>query len=74
MTSNKETLKVIALEDGSSAVVKVDLANPRLWEVVATFFDAARAQQYAKLTEGERREPEAEVTESELPARTARVV
>ena len=73
MTSNKETLKVIALEDGSSAVVKVDLANPRLWEVVATFFDAARAQQYAKLTEGERREPEAEVTESELPAAPKKV-
>ena len=73
MTSNKETLKVIALEDGSSAVVKVDLANPRLWEVVATFFDAARAQQYAKLTEGERPEPEAEVTESELPAAPKKV-
>jgi hypothetical protein len=73
VTSNKETLKVIALEDGSSAVVKVDLASPRLWEVVATFFDAARAQQYAKLTEGERREPEAEVTESELPAARKKV-
>jgi len=73
VTNNKETLKVIALEDGSSAVVKVDPANPRLWEVVATFFDAARAQQYAELTEGERREPEAKVTEPELPAAPKKV-
>jgi len=73
VTNNKETLKVIALEDGSAAVVKVDPANPRLWEVVATFFDAARAQQYAKLTEGERREHEAEVIEPELPAAPKKV-
>ena len=68
MTGNNETLKVVALEDGSSAVVKIDPANPRLLEVVATFYDAARAHQYAKLTEGQKREPVARLSEPEAPA------
>lgn len=68
MTSNSETLKVVALEDGSSAVVKVDPANPRLLEVVATFFDAARAHQYAKLTEDQNPEPVVRLSEPEAPA------
>ena len=68
MTSNSETLKVVALEDGSSAVVKVDPANPRLLEVVATFYDAARAHQYAKLTEDQNPEPVARLSEPEAPA------
>jgi hypothetical protein len=68
LTSNSETLKVVALEDGSSAVVKVDPANPRLLEVVATFFDAARAHQYAKLTEDQNPEPVVRVSEPEAPA------
>jgi uncharacterized membrane protein len=68
VTSNNETLKVVALEDGSSAVVKIDPANPRLLEVVATFYDAARAHQYAKLTEDQKREPVAKLSEPEAPA------
>ena len=68
MTGNNETLKVVALEDGSSAVVKIDPANPRLLEVVAKFYDAARAQQYAKLTEGQKPEPVAKVPEPVAPA------
>ena len=62
MTSKNETLKVVALEDGSSAVVKIDPANPRLLEVVATFYDAARAQQYAQPTGVEKPEPVARVS------------
>ena len=76
VTSKNETLKVVALEDGSSAVVRIDPANPRLLEVVATFYDAARAQQYAELT-GVRKArargleaklPVAKVAEPKLPA------
>lgn len=67
MTSNNETLKVLALEDGSSAVVKIDPANPRLMEVVATFYDAARAEQYAKLADSHKGEPAAKVSEPEAP-------
>jgi len=68
LTSNNETLKVVALEDGSSAVVKIDPANPRLLEVVATFYDAARAHQYAKLTEDQKPEPVAKLSEPEAAA------
>ena len=57
MTNKDETLKVVALEDGSSAVVRIDPANPRLLEVVATFYDAARAQEYAQLAAVEEPEP-----------------
>ncbi len=67
MTGTNETLRVVALEDGSSAVVKIDPANPRLLEVVATFYDAARAQQYAKLSSVQKREPVAKVSEPEAP-------
>jgi hypothetical protein len=68
LTSTNETLKVVALEDGSSAVVKIDPANPRLLEVVATFFDSARAHQYAKLTEDQNSEPVVRLAEPEAPA------
>ena len=68
MTSKNETLKVVAFEDGSSAVVRIDPANPRLLEVVATFYDAARAQQYAQLTGVEKPE-----TVTRVPAPVTRV-
>ena len=41
MGSKNKMLKVIALQDGTSAVVKIDPAAPQLLEVVATFSDAA---------------------------------
>ena len=62
MTSQTETLKVVALEDGSSAVVRIDPANPRLLEVVATFYDAARAHHYAQLTGVQKPGPAAKVS------------
>jgi uncharacterized membrane protein len=62
MTTKNETLRVVALEDGSSAVVRVDPANPRLLEVVATFYDAARAQHYAQGTGVQEPEPAAKVS------------
>jgi hypothetical protein len=71
LTSNNETLKVVALEDGSSAVVKIDPANPHLLEVVATFYDAARAHQYAKLTEDQKPEPVVRLSEPESAAAPA---
>ena len=69
VTSKNETLRVVALEDGSSAVVRIDPANPRLLEVVATFYDAARAQQYAQLAGVQEPEPEpvAKASEPKLP-------
>ncbi len=67
VTSKNETLKVVALDDGSSAVVKIDPANPRLLEVVATFYDAARAQQYVQLAGVEKPEPVATVPLATVP-------
>ncbi len=43
MASFNEKFKVISLDDGSSAVVKLDHEKPRLMEIVAIFYDAARA-------------------------------
>jgi uncharacterized membrane protein len=71
VTTKNETLKVVALEDGSSAVVKIDPANPRLLEVVATFYDVARAQHYAQMTEVQETEPVANVPEPTLPVAKA---
>ena len=71
LTSNNETLKVVALEDGSSAVVKIDPANPHLLEVVATFYDVARAHQYAKLTEDQKPEPVVRLSEPEAAPKAA---
>ncbi len=57
MTNTHETLKVITFEDGRSAVVQIDAANPRLLEVVAMFYDAAKAREYAALQQGQECEP-----------------
>jgi hypothetical protein len=71
VTTKNETLKVIALEDGSSSVVRIDPTNPRLLEVVATFYDAARAQRYVQMTEVQETEPVAKVPEPKLPVAKA---
>ena len=39
--------KTIALDDGGHAVVHTDPAKPRFLEVVAIFYDASRARDYA---------------------------
>jgi hypothetical protein len=54
MADANEVFKVISLDDGSSAVVKVDHEKPRLMEIVAIFYDAARAHAYAGLSGGRR--------------------
>ncbi len=62
MASANEMFKVISLDDGSSAVVKLDHEKPRLMEIVAIFYDAARAYAYAGLS-GSRREEEPQAAE-----------
>ena len=47
MASNGTTYQAVALQDGTSAVMRADSATPQIFEVVATFFDASRAQEYA---------------------------
>ncbi len=51
----------IAFEDGTCAVVRTDPSRPRVMEVIATFYDAARARNYAEAENSRsyRREEEA---------------
>ena len=43
---NNGTFKTVVMEDGSHTVVRTDPRNPRLLEVIAIFYDAARARDY----------------------------
>jgi uncharacterized membrane protein len=47
MASNGTTYQAVALQDGTSAVMRADPAKPQIFEVVATFYEAGRAQDYA---------------------------
>jgi uncharacterized membrane protein len=48
MPSNKHELKTAIFEDGTHAVLRADPANPRLMEVIATFYSAAHAHDYVR--------------------------
>ena len=43
MTTNRGEFTAITFEDDSCAVVRSDPSQPRFLEVIATFYDAARA-------------------------------
>ncbi len=47
MASNGTTYQAVALQDGTSAVVRADPGKPQIFEIVATFYDAANAREYA---------------------------
>ena len=49
MGRDRKTFKTVALEDGTFAVVRTDPSKPRMLEVVAMFYDAARARKYADM-------------------------
>jgi hypothetical protein len=68
MASNGTTYQAVALQDGKSAVMRADSAKPQLFEVVATFFDAARAQEYAARENAAHATPQP--TEPELVAQS----
>ena len=53
MGSNGKTFKTIVLEDGACAVVRTDPSEPSILQVVAVFYDAARARRYADMENGE---------------------
>jgi hypothetical protein len=48
MASNKHELKTATFEDGTHAVLRADPANPRLLEVIATFYSPQHAQDYVR--------------------------
>ena len=47
MGNNGKTFKTVVFEDGTHAVVRTDLREPRFLEVIAIFYDASRARSYA---------------------------
>jgi len=56
---NNKTFKTVVLEDGACAVVRTDPSEPQIFEVVATFYDASGAREYADMKNsqnGEQRE------------------
>ncbi len=46
---NSGSLKTVVVEEDSHAVVRTDPRNPCVLEVIAIFYDAARARDYAEL-------------------------
>ncbi len=68
MESKTEIYKTAALEDSTWAVVRTETGNPRLLEVIATFYDEARARDYAAFQNGETGQPEARQEEAPLAA------
>ena len=47
MGSNDEPFKIVVLEGSTWAVVRTDPRKPRFMEVIANFYDEARAKDYA---------------------------
>jgi len=56
MASNKHEFKTAIFEDGSCVVLRVDPSQPHFMEVVASFYDAERARDYARFENGEQGE------------------
>ena len=69
MSSTSAPLTTVTLEDGTFAVVKPDPHKPGLLEMIAIFFDAAHARDYADRENSRAAEPAAEPTEA--PTRPA---
>jgi hypothetical protein len=76
MASNKHEHKTAVFEDGTHAVLRVDPADPRRLQLIATFYEAAHAQDYiqshAPANEHQETRPRAVVqTAKRAPKRTS---
>ena len=47
MSTSTKPFSIVTFQDGSVAVVHSDPRTPRVLEIIAIFFEAARAQDYA---------------------------
>ncbi len=52
MISSGKPFMTVTFEDGSFAVARTDPRKPQLLEVIAIFYDAARARSYAEMENG----------------------
>jgi hypothetical protein len=65
---NNGSFKTVVMEDGSHTVVRTDPRNPRLLEVIAIFYDAARARDYVDF-ENKRSPEQPEIPPPVIPGR-----
>ena len=70
MSNTSAPLTTVTLEDGTFAVVKPDRHKPGLLEMIAIFFDAAHARDYADRENSRAAEPVAEPIEAPTQRRT----
>src|SRR5215471_3287423 len=49
MSRHKHELRTAIFDDGTHAVLRADPAKPRHMEVIATFYEAVHARDYARL-------------------------
>ena len=64
MSSSGKPFTTVTLEGGTFAVVQTDPRKPRLLEVIAVFFEAERARDYADRENSRSAEPASEPTEA----------
>ena len=69
MCTSTKPFSTVTFQDGSVVVVRTDPDKPRLLEVIAIFFEAARARDYADRENSRSAEHTAELTEA--PTRPA---
>ena len=69
MSTSRKPFSTVTFQDGSVVVVRTDPDKPRLLEVIAIFFEAARARDYGDRENSRSAEHTAELTEA--PTRPA---
>ncbi len=69
MSGSGTTFTTVTFDDGTFAVVKTDPKKPRVFEVVAIFYDASRSRSYAEMENARFGEPA--VASTEAPTRRA---
>ena len=67
MSTSTRPFSIVTFQDGSVAVVRSDPRTPRVLEVIAIFFEAERARDYADRENSRAAEPAAELTRGPDP-------
>jgi hypothetical protein len=64
MSTSTKPFSIVTFQDGAVAVVRSDPRTPRVLEVIAVFFEAERARDYANRENSRAAEPASEPTEA----------
>src|SRR5271157_3820490 len=64
MSTRTKPFSIVTFQDGSVAVIHSDPRAPRVLEVIAVFFEAERARDYADRENSRSAEPASEPTEA----------